>query len=152
MKNNEIDKEVLNNMIQINSDRSLGYKRAIDELHSDDEDLKTVFAGMSRQSVNYKEALIQKLQEMEGDPKKEKTITGNISNSGIKTKAAFSDNDRQTVLNHCESREDSVKKAYKMALDTKGLSLTIKSILESQQTELIAAHNHIKVLRDSVAK
>src|SRR5690554_804775 len=150
MRNNEIDKEVLNNMIQINSDRIQGYARAIDNLHSDDEDLKAVFAGMLQQSTKYKEALIQMHEELGEDPKRE-TSSGKVSKSGIKIKADYSDNNRQTILNNCEAGEDAVKKAYKEFLEIKDLSIPLKSILESQQTELIAAHNHIKELRDSVA-
>lgn len=150
MRNIEVDNEVLNNMIQINSDRIQGYARAIDNLHPDDEDLKAVFAGMSRQSMKYKEELIQMQEELGEDPKRG-TSSGKVSKSGIKIKADYSDNNRQTILNNCEAGEDAVKKAYKEFLEIKDLSIPLKSILESQQTELIAAHNHIKELRDSVA-
>lgn len=151
MRNNEIDKEVLNNMIQINSDRIQGYARAIDNLHSDNEDLKAVFAGMLQQSTKYKEALIQMHKELGEDLKKKTSNSGKVSKAGIKIKTDYSDNNRQTILNNCEAGEDAVKKAYKEFLEIKDLSIPLKSILESQQTELIAAHNHIKELRDSVA-
>lgn len=150
MKITEVDKEVINNMIQINSDRIQGYNKAIDNLHPDDEDLKSVFAGMSRQSTKYKETLIQMRQEL-GEDQNETTNPGKVSSRAIKIKAEFSNNNRQTILNNCETGEDAVKKAYKMFLETKNLSIAVKSILESQQTELIAAHNHIKELRNSVA-
>jgi uncharacterized protein (TIGR02284 family) len=151
MNINEIDKRVLNNIIQINNDRNLNYTRAIAELHSKDDDLKTIFAGMSRQSAHYAEALMREIESFEDNPPNEFITSGKISRTAIDNKVAFSGHDRQLVLNDCESREDTVKKAYEIALSTQGISLKIKSILESQQTELRAAHNHIKELRDSVA-
>lgn len=66
-------------------------------------------------------------------------------------KAVFTGHDRQTVLNNCEAGEDSAKKAYKMTLNTDGLSTNVRRIIEEQQADIIASHDHIKILRDSVA-
>lgn len=151
MNNTQTDIEVLNDLIQINNDRIEGYNKAMDELDDKDNDLKTVFASMSRQSANYKSTLTSEVQVLGEDPAKGTTASGKIYRTWMDIKAVFTGHDRQTVLNNCETGEDAAKKAYKMALDTEGLSTNVRSIIEEQQAEIIASHDHIKILRDSVA-
>lgn len=151
MKNAQMDIDVLNDLIQINNDRIEGYNKAMDELNDKDSDLKTVFASMSRQSANYKSTLISEVQVLGEDPAKGTTASGKIYRAWMDIKAVFTGHDRQTVLNNCETGEDAAKKAYKMALDTEGLSTNVRSIIEEQQAGIIASHDHIKILRDSVA-
>ena len=151
MNNNQTDIEVLNDLIQINNDRIEGYSRAMDELSDEDNDLKTVFANMSRQSANYKSTLTNEVQVLGQDPETGTTVSGKIYRAWMDVKAAFTGHDRQTVLNNCEFGEDAAKKAYKMGLDTEGLSSNVRSIIEEQQSGIIASHDQIKALRDSVA-
>lgn len=151
MDNNQTDIEVLNDLIQINNDRIEGYSKAMDELSDHDTDLKTIFASMSRQSANYKSELSNEVQVLGHNPDTGTTVSGTIYRAWMDVKAVFTGHDRQTVLNNCEFGEDAAKKAYKMALDTEGLSSNLRSIVEEQQTGIIASHDQIKILRDSVA-
>ncbi|MNE97294.1 hypothetical protein D3C80_1956150 [compost metagenome] len=66
-------------------------------------------------------------------------------------KAIFTGHDRETVLNNCEFGEDAAQKAYKMALETEGLSGNLRSIISEQKTDLRTSHDQIKALRDSVS-
>lgn len=152
MNNSQINIDVLNDLIQINNDRIVGYNKAMDELSPEDDDLKKIFASMSRQSSSYKSSLVQEVQFLGETPESGTTTSGKIYRAWMDIKAVFTGHDRQTVLNNCEFGEDAAKKAYKMALDTEGLSPNLRTILLAQQTELIAAHNHIKTLRDAMQK
>src|SRR5690554_5768427 len=78
MDTKEIEVEVLNDMIQVNNERSKRYDKAIEGLHTEDEDLKTVFAGMSQQSAKYAAVLTQERQALDDDKADEITATGNI--------------------------------------------------------------------------
>lgn len=147
--NVEIEVEVVYDIIQINNDRSAGYIEAVKELNPHDEDLKTIFNGMAHQSANYKTVLLEELQILSMDPENSANNNGKIYQTWKGINTIFG-HDRQSVLNFCKAKEDAVMEAYKMALSTAGLSLITKSILESQQTELRAAQNHINVLRGSV--
>ncbi len=151
MNNNETDIEVLNDLIQINNDRIQGYNKAIEELSDQDSDLKKIFASMSRQSANYKSTLISEVQVLGQDPETGTTVSGKIYRTWMDVKAAFTGHDRQTILNNCEFGEDAAKKSYKMALDTEGVSFNVRSIIEEQQVGIMASHDQIKILRDSVA-
>jgi uncharacterized protein (TIGR02284 family) len=151
MNNNEINNEVLNDLIQINNDRIEGYKRAMDELSPEDEDLKNIFAEMMRHSAKYKSQLVQEVQISGEEPVTGTTTSGKIYRAWMDVKAMFSGNDRKAVLENCEAGEDAAKEAYKSALNTEHLSANIRSILIEQQAEIIIAHNHIKSLRDAVS-
>jgi uncharacterized protein (TIGR02284 family) len=151
MDTDDVDRLIVKDLIQINNDRLEGYLRAINELQPMDEDLKTIFAGMSKQSAKYKSILMEELEILSGDSENQATARGKIYNAWKDINIAFGGHDRQTVLNNCKIGEDATMKAYETALDTKGLSLTTKSILESQQMELQAASNHINTLKGSIA-
>ncbi len=138
--------EVINDIIRIHKDRSDGYNRAIKELRSEDEDLKTIFIGMAQQSVNFNSVLIE-LESLSGESK---NLPGPVYNTWVSIKVKFGGQNRQSILESCKIGEEAVMKAYESALNSEGLSLTTKSILESQQTELRAANSHIKELRGSI--
>lgn len=150
MNTKEIETGVLRDMIQINDKRRYRYNNAIEELDSEDEDLKTVFAGMAQQSANYASDLMRELEALKED-KNDLTEGREQRQHSIDTEIPFSGHNRQTILNNCELGEVTVQKAYARALSTEGLSLPVESILESQQMELRAAHNHIEELKNSVA-
>lgn len=151
MDKREIELSVLYDMIQINDERAKSYNKAIQDLHSDDAGLKAIFAGMSQQSVLYKQALKEVLQTLDEHSVTDGMTAGKIFQTWLDAKIAFREHDRQAILSTCELGEKTANKAYEIALDTDDLSLAIKSILASQQTELRAALNHIEVLRDSIS-
>lgn len=151
MHNDDIDRLVVNDLIQINNDRSEGYLRAINDLQPTDEDLKTIFTGMSKQSAKYKSVLREEIEILRGNVENKPSAAGEIYNVWKNINITFGGHNRQTILNNCKIGEDATMKAYEMSLDVKGLSLTTKSILESQQMELQAASNHINELKGSIA-
>lgn len=151
MDYNQINSEVLNDLIQINNDRIEGYKKATEELSSEDDDLKDIFSEMMRQSIKYKSQLVEEVQILGGEPESGTTTSGKIYRAWMDVKAMFSGRDRKAILGNCESGEDAAQDAYKMALNTEDLSTTIRTILVDQQAELLKAHNHIKLLRDSTS-
>jgi uncharacterized protein (TIGR02284 family) len=146
----ENNKEILNDLVQITNDRIAGYQKAIEELHVEDTDLKTLFVEMVRQSHRHKAALVQELQVLGADADTGTTTSGKIYRAWMDIKAMFTGHDRETVLNNCEFGEDAAQKAYKMALEADGLSANLRSLIIYQQTELKASHDEIKALRDQL--
>lgn len=151
MENNTVNTEVLNDLIQINNDRVTGYEKALEELSAEDSDLKSQFAEMIRQSNQHKSDLIREVQVLGAEVETGTTTSGKIYRTWMDVKAMFTGHDRQTVLNNCEFGEDAAQKAYKMALETEGLSANLRSLITDQKTALRASHDKIKALRDSVA-
>jgi len=151
MENQIVNTETLNDLIEINNDRIVGYQKASDELKPEDNDLKSLFAEMIRQSQNYKSALIQEIQVLGVEPEKGTTNSGKIYRAWMDVKAIFTGHDRETILNNCEAGEDAAKQAYKMALETDGLAGHIADLISSQQITQKASHDQIKALRDRIS-
>jgi len=151
MENNTVNTEVLNDLIQINNDRVTGYEKAIAELSPEDNDLRTIFVEMIRQSAQHKSVLTQEVQVLGVSAETGTTTSGKIYRAWMDVKAMFTGHDRETVLNNCEFGEDSAQKAYKAALETEGLSANLSSILTAQKADLRTSHDKIKALRDAVS-
>lgn len=151
MENNTVNTEILNDLIQINNDRVTGYEKAIEELAEQDSDLKTLFAQMIRQSNQHKATLTQEVQVLGVSAETGTTTSGKIYRAWMDVKAIFSGHDRETVLNNCEFGEDAAQKAYKTALETEGLSASLRSIITEQKADLRTSHDQIKALRDQVS-
>ncbi|ACU04860.1 conserved hypothetical protein [Pedobacter heparinus DSM 2366] len=151
MENNSVNAEILNDLIQISNDRVEGYQKAIEELHVEDADLKSLFVEMVRQSHRHKAALVKEVQVLGKEPESGTTTSGKIYRTWMDIKAIFTGHDRETVLNNCEFGEDAAQKAYKMALEEDGLSANLRSLISDQKTELKTSHDQIKSLRDKVS-
>ncbi len=151
MENNRVNTEILNDLIQINNDRVNGYEKAIEELASSDTDLKSLFLEMIRQSSHNKSTLTQEVQVLGATADTGTTISGKIYRTWMDIKAIFTGHDRKTILNNCEFGEDAAQKAYKMALETEGLSANLRSIISDQKSDLKTSHDKIKALRDSTS-
>lgn len=148
MENNTVNTEVLNDLIEINNDRIVGYQKASEELEPEDQDLKTLFAEMIRQSQNNKSELTQEVQVLGAEPETGTSNSGKIYRAWMDLKAVFTGHDRETILNNCEFGEDAAKRAYKMALETDGLSANLVELISDQKVALKDSHDQIKALRD----
>ncbi|RYZ44416.1 MAG: PA2169 family four-helix-bundle protein [Sphingobacteriales bacterium] len=149
MENNKVSAEILNDLIQINNDRVVGYERAMKELSDEDSDLKTLFTRMIGESHKLKMDLATEVQGLGEEAETGTTNSGKIYRVWMDVKAAFTGGDRKTVLNNCEFGEDAAQNAYKMALESEGLPERLRSLVEQQKTTLRASHDEIKALRDS---
>ncbi|MBB2146461.1 PA2169 family four-helix-bundle protein [Pedobacter sp. LMG 31464] len=149
METRTVNAEVLNDLILINNDRVAGYEKAIEELSVEDSDLKTLFVKMIRESHRHKMALATEVQTLGEDIEEGTTNSGKIYRAWMDVKAMFTGIDRKAVLSNCESGEDAAQRAYKMVLETQGLSANLRSMITEQKAELRASHDEIKRLRDS---
>lgn len=143
--------ETLNDLIQINNDRIVGYDKAIEELGDGDADLKALFATMSAESKNLKMSLVSEVQAAGGETETGTTNSGKIYRMWMDIKAAFTGKDRHAILASCEYGEDAAQKAYKSALE-EDLPLNIREVVQQQQQTLKASHDKIKALRDATNK
>lgn len=151
MENITVNTEVLNDLIEINNDRVAGYQKALEELHPEDSDLKSLFVEMVRQSHRHKADLVREVQVLGGDPDSGTTASGKIYRAWMDVKAIFTGHDRETILNNCEFGEDAAQKSYRSALETEGVSAHLKELISNQQAELKISHDQIKALRHRVS-
>ena len=149
METRTVNTEILNDLIQINNDRVAGYQKAMEELKSEDSDLKSLFVKMIGESHKLKMALATEVEVLGKDPEMGTTNAGKIYRAWMDVRAMFSGHDRKTVLNNCEFGEDAAQKAYKMALETDGLSANLRELISEQKMSLRSSHDEIKALRDA---
>lgn len=144
--------EVLNDLIQINNDRIVGYEKAIEELKDEDADLKTLFAGMIDESRNAIMGLGKEVQVLGGEMETGTTVSGKIYRGWMDVKALFTGHDRHAVLANCEKGEDAAQVAYSTALEDQNLPSFLREMIEKQQLILKGSHDEIKALRDSTVE
>lgn len=150
MTTNENLVGVLNDLIEINNDRIIGYEKAVEETKSLDVDLQATFHKMANDSRTYADELKQKVQELGGKPAVDTTNMGKIYRVWMDVKATFSGHDRQSVLESCEFGEDAAQKAYKAALASDAeIDATTRQLITAQQSSLKTAHDIIKKYRDA---
>jgi uncharacterized protein (TIGR02284 family) len=151
MSNQTANYETLNDLVEINNDRIVGYEKAIEELHPEDSDLKSLFAQMIVESQRLKMELATEVQRYGSDIETGTTNSGKIYRAWMDVKAIFTGHDRKTVLNNCEFGEDAAQTAYKTALEMDNLSDDVRALITKQKAQLRVSHDEIKALRDSVA-
>lgn len=141
---------ILNDLIEINNDRIVGYERGLKELKDSDADLRTLFHRYIQESGQYASELQREVKRLGGEPTQDGTTnSGKIYRVWMDLKAAVTGHDRKTVLNNCEFGEDAAQKAYDMALngDTE-LEMSLRELLVSQKAKLKVGHDEVKRLRD----
>ena len=150
MESTEKSTEVLNDLIEINNDRSAGFERALKDLGDGDLDLKTLFEEYSAQSRQFSLELTSLAAQGGADTETGTSASGTIHRAWIEVKALFSGHDRKAVLQECERGEDAIKKAYKEALTPdSGLSASAIQLVTTQAQAINQSHDRIKLLRDS---
>ncbi|MBD1391744.1 PA2169 family four-helix-bundle protein [Mucilaginibacter glaciei] len=151
MENSKATIETLNDLIEINNDRIIGFENATKELKPEDSGLKTLFTGLIGDSHNFKMELATEVVALGHDIAQGGTTSGKLHRSWLDVKAAFSGHSKRSILEECEFGEDAIKDAYKKAIADEATPAYIKDILVKQQSALQEAHDQIKGLRDSVA-
>ena len=150
MATNEKLVEVLNDLIQINTDRITGYEKAKDETKDIDVDLQGIFAKMADQSREYKTQLVAEVARLGGEVAEGKTGLGSIYQIWMDVKATFTGHDRQSALDSCEYGEDAAQKAYRDALASDAeIDADTRQLITSQKADLKSSHDAIKKLRDA---
>lgn len=148
--NNEKVIGILNDLVQINHDRVVGYEKAIDELKDEDADLKALFQRYVSESREYAQELKSEVSRLGGNPSEGTTNSGKVYRVWMDLKATIAGKDRKTILDNCEFGEDAAQKAYDMALNTDDTELesSVRDLIVRQKSALKVGHDEVKRLRD----
>jgi len=150
MENNTETLDILNDLVQINNDRIKGYEKAINETEEEDAQLKGFFTARIAESHQFKMELGTEIQALGQDIDNDTSSSGALHRTWISIKEAFTGHDEKSTLEECEFGEDAIKKAYDSALEEESLPAYVRELLSNQYTKLLAAHDEVKALRDSV--
>ena len=106
--------DVLSDLLKINRDRVVRYKKAI--TNTDDSNLKALFQNNADQSHKNISDLINEVMNHNGSSKStEATNTDKIYDAWETFKTKFSGNSIKTVLTSCETMEETALQIYKKA-------------------------------------
>jgi uncharacterized protein (TIGR02284 family) len=142
--------EVFNSLIVINNDRIEGYKTA--EAEAQETDLKMLFSDLMETSVQNRKELVAEVKKLGGIPDEGTRITGKFFRVWMDVKAAFTGNDRKTILDSCEYGEDAALEIYKKILILEHQETNSKEqyMLNKQYMLLKSDHDKVKQLRDVI--
>jgi uncharacterized protein (TIGR02284 family) len=138
---------VISDLIEINNDRVAGFEKAIEDINDENIDLKALFEGyaqQSRKNVQELSAIAGSAAHLEDD----KSVSGTLHRAWIDVKSLFGGSDRASILSEAERGEDAIKKAYKDALLSNGLTSDALEVVSTQAEGINSAHDKIKALRD----
>ena len=137
----------INSLIEKLKDGQEGFRQAAEAVKN--ERLKSVFADYSQQRSRFANELQGEAESLgETKPEESSSAAGTMHRAWIGLKSAVSGGDEHAILAECERGEDSAVAEYKEALDN-DLSPSLREIVSRQYSEVKAAHDQIKNLRDT---
>jgi conserved hypothetical protein len=146
MKEQKETTSLLNDLIQTLRDGREGFKQAAEAVK--DPQLKSLFTEYSQQRLRFATALQSQVQTLGQEPETSSSAAGALHRGWINLKSAVTGGDDHAILAECERGEDSAVEEYKKALDD-DLSPSLYELVSRQYTDIKAAHDRIRNLRDT---
>jgi uncharacterized protein (TIGR02284 family) len=137
----------INSLIETLKDGQEGFRQAAEAVK--DSTLKSLFNEYSLQRARFAGELQNEARQYgEHNPEQSSSAAGALHRAWIDLKSAVTSGDDHSILAECERGEDSAIKEYKEAMEA-NLSGPVAGIVSRQYTEVKAAHDRIKSLRDA---
>src|ERR1700760_4765905 len=141
--------DTLNELIEINNDRTAGFEKAIADTKAPNMDLKNIFWKYAHKARQFSQELTSLVSSEGGDAETGTSASGSLHRAWIDVKAIFGASDREGILNEAERGEDAIKKAYQQALSEGELRGEAQNTVSTEAQQINAAHDRIKALRDA---
>lgn len=138
----------ITNVIAICRDAEQGFRGAADAVN--DPMLKQLFEQYSMQRGAFANELQTAVKTLGFDPTHPSGVAGVLHSAWMTVKGAATGNSPHPILVETERGEDWSVKTYQEALAT-NLPVEVRSIVEQQYQQILAAHNRIRSLRDANA-
>lgn len=140
---------VLNDLIHINKDRTVGYENAIKDSKNIDVDLSAIFSQMADQSRKNETSLTQEVTLLGGEVHNNTSMLGKVHRVWMDLKSAITGKDRESILGSCEFGEDVAQRSYETALESNAyMSTEVRQLITTQKSDLKTSHDVIKKYRE----
>jgi uncharacterized protein (TIGR02284 family) len=147
MKEQKETISVLDELIETLKDGEEGFKQAAETVK--DPQLKSLFNAYSQQRSRFASALQNEIRSLgQTEPEDSSSTAGALHRGWINLKSALTGGDDHAILAECERGEDSAVEEYKKALND-DLSPGVYELVSRQYTDIKAAHDRIRNLRDT---
>ena len=138
----------LNSLIETLKDGQEGFRQAAQAVK--DAPMQTLFNELSLQRSKFAgELQSQAIQLGESNPEDSSSTAGALHRAWINLKSVLTSQDDHAILAECERGEDSAVAEYRKAMEDDSLSAPVREIVSRQYTDVKAAHDKIKALRDA---
>ena len=147
MKQQQETISVIDDLIQTLKDGQEGFARAAEGVK--DSQLRSLFNEYSEQRSRFANALQNEVRGFgKTEPESGSSAAGALHRGWINLKSALSGGDEHAILAECERGEDAAVEEYRKALDD-DLPPGIYELISRQYTDIKAAHDRIRNLRDA---
>ena len=138
----------LNSLIETLKDGQEGFRQAAEAVK--DSQLKSLFNEFSLQRSKFAgELQSHAIQLGESNPEDSSSTAGALHRAWINMKSAITSQDDHAILAECERGEDSAVGEYKKAMEDVELPSSVRDVVSRQYTDVKAAHDKVKALRDA---
>ena len=110
--------------------------------------MKSLFTEYSQQRSRFATDLQSQVRILGEKPETDSSAAGALHRGWINLKSVVTGGDDHAILAECERGEDSAVEEYKKALDD-DLSQPLYELVSRQYTDIKAAHDRIRNLRDT---
>ena len=137
--------DILNDLTEILKDGEHGFRTAAKDVKA--PELAVLFERYATQRAEFASTLQAHVSALGAKVEKSGSITGDLHRGWINLKAALSTNEPHAVLAEAERGEDAAVEHYRQALEH-NLDQPTRDLINRQYTEVKAAHDNVRNLRD----
>lgn len=137
--------DVLEKLVETCRDGQNGYRDAAE--HIDEPEIRAFFNEQSTERARFAGELENEIiRHGKHDPERKGSATAGLHRRWIDLKASLGGGE-ESILSSVEAGEDDAKKQYEKAI-AENLPEDLKGMLRQQAQSVVAAHDHVKLLRD----
>ncbi|ADY30294.1 MULTISPECIES: ferritin-like domain-containing protein [Cellulophaga] len=136
----------LNNLLEKTYDAEKGYKKAAE--NTDHNALKTYFNKRSKERYDFGHELKTEIAKFGEEPEKGGSLTGSMHRAWMDTKAFFSADDAESMLEESIRGEKAAVEEYENVLQDTTLPSSTATVLLKQMNNIKSDLNTIKFLED----
>lgn len=139
--------DVLNDLTEVLKDGENGFRTAAKDVKA--PELAQAFERYAQQRAEFASKLQTHVANTGGKVERSGSVSGSLHRGWMNIRAALSTNEPHAVLEEAERGEDVTVAAYRKALEHTDLDQATRDLINRQYTEVQAAHDHVRNLRDS---